>query len=62
VTSWADSSLFVLDSGRAVTVAKLDGSPADIGIDSKHNRIAVPLLMQDKVEFWEIPAGSPGKQ
>jgi len=57
VTSWADSSLFVLDSGRAVTVAKPDGSPADIGIDTKHNRIAVPLLMQDKVEFWDIPAG-----
>ena len=62
VTSWADSSLFVLDNGRAVTVAKPEGSPADIGIDSKHNRIAVPLLMQDKVEFWEIPAGSPAKQ
>jgi sugar lactone lactonase YvrE len=58
VTSWADSSLFVLDdSGHAVTVAKPEGSPADIGIDRKHNRIAVPLLMQDKVEFWDIPAG-----
>jgi sugar lactone lactonase YvrE len=57
VTSWADSSLFVLDNGRPVTVAKPDGSPADFGIDGKHNRIAVPLLMQDKVEFWDIPAG-----
>jgi sugar lactone lactonase YvrE len=57
VTSWTDSSLFVLDNGRAVSVAKADGSPADIGIDSKRNRLAVPLLMQDKVEFWDIPAG-----
>jgi sugar lactone lactonase YvrE len=61
VTSWTDSSLFVLDSGRAVTVAKVDGGPADIGIDTKRNRVAVPLLMQNKVEFWDIPAGSAGK-
>jgi sugar lactone lactonase YvrE len=61
VSSWADSTLFVLDGGRAVPVAKPDGNPADFGIDSKHNRIAVPLLMQDKVEFWDIPAGNAGK-
>ncbi|HEX3234072.1 MAG TPA: hypothetical protein VHR41_07725 [Gemmatimonadales bacterium] len=61
VTSWADSSLFVLDGGRAEPVAKVDGGPADIGIDTKRNRVAVPLLMQDKVEFWDIPASSAGQ-
>jgi sugar lactone lactonase YvrE len=61
VSSWTDSSLFVLDSGRAVTVAKPVPSPADIGIDTKRNRVAVPLLMENRVEFWDIPASSAGK-
>jgi sugar lactone lactonase YvrE len=61
VTSWTDSTLFVLDGGRAVTVAKPVPSPADIGIDTKRNRVAVPLLMENRVEFWDIPAASAGQ-
>jgi sugar lactone lactonase YvrE len=53
VTSWTDSSLFVLDNGRPTKVASGVSSPADIGIKGK--RVAVPQLMENKVQFWELP-------
>jgi sugar lactone lactonase YvrE len=53
VTSWADSSLFVVDNGRASRVASGIASPADIGIRDK--MVAVPQLMENKVQFWELP-------
>jgi hypothetical protein len=59
ITSWADSSLFVLDNGTVTPVAGGLPSPADIGVDTKRNRVAIPLLMEDRVEFRALPA--PGK-
>jgi SMP-30/gluconolaconase/LRE-like protein len=56
VTSWADSSLFVLENGRAVPVAGDLPSPADIGVDTKRHRVAIPLLMENRVEFRALPA------
>jgi glucose/arabinose dehydrogenase len=53
VTSWADSSLFVVDDGKTTKVASGIASPADIGINGK--RVAVPQLMENKVQFWELP-------
>jgi sugar lactone lactonase YvrE len=53
VTSWADSSLFLLDNGQPSRVASGVNSPADIGIDGK--RVAVPQLMENRVQFWELP-------
>ena len=32
-------------------------SPADIGLDTKRGRVAIPLLMEDRVEFRQLPAG-----
>ena len=55
VTSWTDSSLFVLENGQAKKVASKVPSPADIDVDSKDSRVAVPLLMENKVQFWELP-------
>jgi sugar lactone lactonase YvrE len=55
VTSWTDSSLFVLDNGQAQKVASKVPSPADIDIDSRNSRVAVPLLRENRVEFWELP-------
>jgi sugar lactone lactonase YvrE len=54
-TSWADSSLFVLDKGKATTVATGIASPADIDIDTKDSRVAVPQLLGGKVQFLELP-------
>src|SRR3954463_2651636 len=55
VTSWADSSLFVLENGKATTVATKVASPADIDVDPKDNRVAVPQLMVGKVLFLDVP-------
>jgi hypothetical protein len=55
VTSWTDSSLFVLKDGKTQTVATGVPSPADIDLDTKDSRVAVPLLMENRVEFWELP-------
>jgi sugar lactone lactonase YvrE len=55
VTSWADSSLFALEQGRATRVAGPLPSPADIGWDPGRHRVAVPLLLEDRLEFWEVP-------
>ncbi|HYF40361.1 MAG TPA: hypothetical protein VD930_11775 [Gemmatimonadales bacterium] len=55
VTSWADSSLFVLEQGQAHKVAAGIGSPADIDFSEKDSRVAVPQLMANKVQFWETP-------
>jgi hypothetical protein len=55
VTSWADSSLFVLENGRAQTVARGVSSPADIDVEPRNSRVAVPQLMENKVLFFEVP-------
>jgi sugar lactone lactonase YvrE len=55
VTSWADSSLFVMETGRTRKVASGIASPADIGFEPRESRVAVPQLMENKVQFWELP-------
>jgi sugar lactone lactonase YvrE len=62
MSSWADSSLLVVENGKAVPLATGIASPADFGLDAKRNRVAVPMLMEDKVEFWDLPSGSPANQ
>jgi len=54
VTSWTDSTLFVLENGKARTVASKVPSPADIDVEPKDSRVALPLLMENRVEFWEV--------
>jgi sugar lactone lactonase YvrE len=54
VSTWADSSLFVLEGDK---ITKLVGglpSPADIAFDAEGGRIAVPLLMENRVEFVDL--------
>jgi hypothetical protein len=55
-TSWADSSLDVLDNGTVTTVGTGLPSPADIGVDTKRGRVAIPLLLENRVEFRALPA------
>jgi len=60
VTSWADSSLFVFENGTITPVATGLPSPADIGVDTKRNRVAIPLLLENRVEFRALPAPGMG--
>ncbi len=56
LTSWTDSSLFVFENGTTTPVANGLPSPADIGVDLKRQRVAVPLLLENRVEFRALPA------
>jgi sugar lactone lactonase YvrE len=54
VSTWTDSSLFVL---RGDKITKLVGglpAAADIALDRERGRIAVPLLMDNRVEFVDL--------
>jgi sugar lactone lactonase YvrE len=54
VSTWTDSSLFVLEGDK---ITKLLGglpSPADIAYDAEGGRVAVPLLMENRVEFVDL--------
>jgi sugar lactone lactonase YvrE len=54
VTSWADSSLNVVENGNVSRLAGGVPSPADIGWDAETRRVAVPLLMEGRIEIWEL--------
>jgi sugar lactone lactonase YvrE len=54
VSSWADSSLYVVDSGKVTKLAGPVASPGDIGVDQTRGLVAQPLLMLNKVEFWRV--------
>ncbi len=57
VTSWADSTLFTFENGTVTPVADGLPSPADIGVDTKRQRVGIPLLLENRVEFRALPAG-----
>ena len=56
ITSWADSTLDIFENGTATPIARDLPSPADLGLDTKRNRVAIPLLMENRVEFRPLPA------
>lgn len=56
VSSWADSTVHVVHGGSHMMpfVTGLP-APADIGVDTKRNVLAVPLFNDGKVAFFSIP-------
>lgn len=56
VSTWADSSIYVLDGSTLIRAVAGVESPADIGVDTKRNRVAVPLFQANRVELFAIPA------
>jgi sugar lactone lactonase YvrE len=53
-TCWNDSSLHHFANGTDRLVVRNLSWPADIGVDTKRNRIAIPQVMINRVEFWEL--------
>ena len=59
VSSWADSSLLVMQGDKLTPVMPgLPGGPADFGIDARRGRLAIPFLMQNRVEFRALPGAA----
>lgn len=54
-TSWSDSSLHVLSGGRDERLIRGLWQPADLGVDTRRGRVAVPLVLQGRVWLWELP-------
>jgi hypothetical protein len=54
ITSWSDSSLTAVEGGASRRLVRGLVSPGDIGIDRGRNRVAVPLLLLDRVELYQL--------
>jgi hypothetical protein len=54
-SSQGDSSLHLFTGMTGRPIIKTGGAPADIAIDTKRNRVAVPFVDRSVVEIWEIP-------
>jgi glucose/arabinose dehydrogenase len=55
ISSWATSSVHALQDGKLRKVVEQVSSPADIEFNRTRGVLAVPLLGQNRVEFYRIP-------
>ena len=56
VSAQGDSSLYVFTGGTGRPIIHTGGAPADIAVDTKRNRVAVPFVDRNMVEIWQLPA------
>lgn len=54
VASQQDTSLHVMTGGTDERVYELPGRPADIGIDTRRNRVAVPYVALNRVDIISL--------
>ena len=55
VTSQDDTTLYLLEDGRVRPLARTRGRGADIGVDTRRGRVAVPYIALNRVDVWVIP-------
>jgi hypothetical protein len=55
VSSQADSSLHLFSGNTGHAIIHTLGPPADIAVDTKRNRVAVPVVGLNHVEIYELP-------
>ena len=58
VACWTDSAVLAIDGDKLTRIADQIPQPADIGIDTRRNRLAVPSSALDRVELWELSASN----
>ena len=54
ITSWTDSTIFVLENGATRKLITGQNAPADIGLDPNRGWLAIPRFLDNKVEFWSL--------
>jgi hypothetical protein len=59
VASQADSSIHAVSDSRSGPYIPTQGRPADLGLDTRRGRLAVPEVALNQVEIWQLP-GAPG--
>ncbi len=57
VVAASDSTLQVVEDGGTRPIVRLAGMPADIGVDGRHGRVAVPYPAAGRVDLWTLPRG-----
>jgi SMP-30/gluconolaconase/LRE-like protein len=55
VTCWTDSSVHAFGDGRDTKIVRNLPMAADLGLDTRRNRVAVPLVNRGRVEIWSLP-------
>jgi sugar lactone lactonase YvrE len=55
VASQADTSLHLFTGNSGHAIIHTIGPPADIAVDTKRNRVAVPVVALNHVEIYELP-------
>ena len=58
--SWADSSIHLLEDGRDRQVIREVTFPADIGFDTRRNRVAIPMPTLGWVQLWVVSDSARG--
>jgi sugar lactone lactonase YvrE len=62
-TSWADSSLHLLENGTDRKLLRQLPEAADIGVDTKRRQVAIPLSVLGRVQLWSLGnIGRPARQ
>ena len=56
IASQSDSTVHFLDAGGSRVAIRTAGRPADIGVDTRRRRVAVPYIALDRVDIWELPS------
>ena len=54
VSSWADSSVSVVNGSTMSHIVTGVEAPADIGLDPARKLLAVPLFNKGQVELWQL--------
>ena len=55
VSSQADSSIHIFEGAVGHAIIHTIGAPADIAVDTKRNRVAVPVVALNHVEIYDLP-------
>ena len=55
VASWNDSSVRMLGRGVSRRIANNVIQPADIGFDTRRNRVAIPVGPLNQMQLWQLP-------
>jgi hypothetical protein len=57
-SSWGDSTVDVIAEGKVERLIGGVPSPADIGLDTKRQRVLIPVFTENRVEVWALPQPS----
>ncbi|MDT8340340.1 MAG: SMP-30/gluconolactonase/LRE family protein [Longimicrobiales bacterium] len=60
VASQADSAIHAVSAGPSGPYIRTGGRPADLGLDTRRGRLAVPVVAMNQVEIWQLPTGGAG--